>query len=477
MFTEYESQRHHADQTIKALKHSLSASTGTSVAEQPEHVLIDVGLQQEQAFRARTIWELMSVHQQLTTVASSFDWEKFKTQALAKMQTDLEIVQEMNKRLAEGREQKIYKPGNVFDGSNVTFSLSSNKLVSILTGSITEGEKTITFESAPFIVENYLDSLSVDNNLPNGYAFDYVPNQTTLLHDASSPTALGNSKGTCLKAALYTSLLVFRNEHTLSDLLRPQNPTWNTTTGGFDINESATVHLTPVPKGIETIEGFDRFTYRYSDDRAPQALAFVHSGYAFGGSRGEEHIYTKDLYPYGKPYAPQDCSSWLASLTGCASPFTTWTQLVLHRKQTGQSDPNNATSQDVLDFEAVCNTVKISDPQRDIRPGQILAFRTFDLSKDPEMKDAGNGGHTGLVLGFNSQGPTSTVRVLAYGRNMPKQEGFGIQDIPYDPTIPGSNKRFMFFSPTAKASEHAKARAPKAEELVHIEKNIAKLKV
>ena len=238
--------------------------------------------------------------------------------------------------------------------------------------------------------------------------------------------------------------------------------------GGFDIDESATVHLTPVPKGIETIEGFDRFTYHYSDERTPQALAFVHSGYAFGGSRGEEH-----LYPHGKPYVPQDCSSWLASLTGCASPFTTWTQLVLHRKHSGQSDPD-ATSQGVLDFEAVCNTVNVSDPQRDIRPGQIMAYRSFDLSKDPEMKGPGNGGHTGLVLGFHSQGAESRVRVLSYNRSMPNQEGFGVQDMAYH-TETGSNKRSMFFSPTAAAAAQAKALAPKAEVLAEMEAKIMRL--
>ncbi len=307
-------------------------------------------------------------------------------------------------------------------------------------------------------------------DLPVGYAVDYRADQPTLLYDASSPTALGNSKGTCLNTAMYTTLLTCRGEHTLADLLRPQTHAWQAV-GGFDINESATVHLTPLPKGIEAIEGFDRFTYHYSDERTPQALAFVHNGYAFGGPRGEEHLYTKNLYPYGKPYAPQDCSSWLASLTGCTSPFTTWTQLVLHRKHTGQSDPD-ATSQGVLDFEAVCNTVKVSDPQRDIRPGQIMAYRSFDLSKDPEMKGTGNGGHTGLVLGFNSQGQESTVPILSYSRSMPNQEGFGVQEIAYD-TESESNKRFMFFSPTAAAAAQAKALAPKAEDLADMEAKIS----
>ena len=377
----------------------------------------------------------------------------------------------MNRQLAEGRKQGIYKPGNVFDGYNVTFSLSSNKLEPILTGSITEGGKTSTFESAAFIVENYLDTL-LGGDLPVGYALDYRADQPTLLYDASSPTVLGNSKGTCLNAAMYTTLLSYRGEPTLADLLRPQTASWQAL-GGFDIDGSATVHLTPVPKGIESIEGFDRFTYRYSDERTPQALAFVHNGYAFGGPRGEEHLYTKNLYPYGKAYAPQDCSSWLASLTGCASPFTTWTQLVLHRKHTGQSDPD-ATSQGVLDFEAVCNTVKVSDPQRDIRPGQIMAFRSFDLSKDPEMKGAGNGGHTGLVLGFNSQRQKSTVTILSYSRSMPNQEGFGVQEIAYD-TESESNKRLMFFSPTAAAAAQAKALAPKAEDLAEMETKITRL--
>lgn len=472
MFTDYNAQRHSVDQTIEALKHSLSASANTSATDQPENVLLEVGLQQEQAFRARTIWELMFVQDQLRTTSYSLDVDKLKTRTLLKMQNDLEIVQEMNSRLAEGRKQGIYKAGNVFDGSNITFSLSSNKLDPILRGSITEGGKTSTFKSAPSIVENHLLDTLLGGDLPVAYNLDYVANQPSLLYDASSPTALGNSKGTCLKAALYTTLLTCRGEHTLADLLRPQTASWQAL-GGFNIDESATVHLTPVPKGIEMIAGFDRFTYRYSDERTPQALAFVHSGYAFGGSRGEEHIYPKNLYPHGKPYAPHDCSSWLASLTGCPSPFTTWTQLVLHRKQMGQPDPD-ANSQGVLDFEAVCSTVKISDPQRDIRPGQIMAYRSFDLSTDREMTGVGNGGHTGCVLDFISQGEESKVRILSYGRSMPGEEGCGVQDIVYPKS--GSNKHFMFFSPTAAAAAQAKAVAPKAEDLAEMEQQIMRLR-
>ena len=348
-------------------------------------------------------------------------------------------------------------------GEQLPFSLGSNKLEPILSDSITESGKTTTFESAPFIVENYLESL-LGGDLPVGYDLDYAANQPALLYDTSAPTALGNSKGTCLKAALYTALLTSRREYTLADLLRPQTPDWQAV-GGFDINESATVHLTPVPKGIEAIEGFDRFTYHYSDDRTPQALAFVHSGYAFGGSRGEEHLYTKKLYPYSKPYAPQDCSSWLASLTGCASPFTTWSQLVLHRKHSGQSDPD-ASSQGVLDFEAVCNTVNVSDPQRDIRPGQIMAYRSFDLSKDPEMTGPGNGGHTGLVLGFHSQGAESKVRVLSYNRSMPNQEGSGVQDIAYN-----TESRAQGLRPL----HRLRALAPKAKVLAEMEAKITRL--
>ncbi len=148
--------------------------------------MIGVGLQQEQDFRARSIWELMFIQNQLSTTSYNLDFE-VKTRTLAKIQDDLQIIQKMNQQLAEGRKQGIYKSGNVFDGSNITFSLSSNKLESVLTGSITEGGKTRTFESAPSIVENYLDTLLV-GDLPIGYNLDYAPEQPVLLYNASSPT-------------------------------------------------------------------------------------------------------------------------------------------------------------------------------------------------------------------------------------------------------------------------------------------------
>ena len=125
MFTDYNAQRHHVNQSIEVLKHSLSTSVGTNTADQPENVLLEVGLQQEKVFRARTIWELMFVHHQLSNAGYSLDVDELKTRTLLKMQNDLAIVQKMNSQLAEGRTQGIYKAGNVFDGYNITFSVTT----------------------------------------------------------------------------------------------------------------------------------------------------------------------------------------------------------------------------------------------------------------------------------------------------------------------------------------------------------------
>ena len=98
------------------------------------------------------------------------------------------------------------------------------------------------------------------------------------------------------------------------------------------------------------------------------------------------------------------------------------------------------------------DAVKVVDPQRDIQPGQIYCHRTFNLQTDPEMETSlGVSGHTGVVLGFISQGKDSQIVVQACSRDMPSVEGVGIQQFPLFPqprqkpdSTPMNNKVMLF---------------------------------
>ena len=113
-------------------------------------------------------------------------------------------------------------------------------------------------------------------------------------------------------------------------------------------------------------------------------------------------------------------------------------------------------------LDTLFDVAHIADPQRDIQPGQIYCHRTFNLKDDPNMETSlGAGGHTGVVLGFISQGKDSQIVVQAYGRDMPKVEGSGVQHFPLfpepwvKPDATPYNNKVMLFSTTGKVLDYA----------------------
>lgn len=371
---------------------------------------------QERNFRTRTKQELEALLAITKKLLEDQNFEKINKETLAKLQQDLDLINILNTGL---------QPFPV--GTEATWSLKSNKMQLAITG-------------AQSLMQKHFSDIA-EGSLPEGYALSHLNADITMLGD--NPSIYGNSKGTFLKTAALTLYLSCIQKNTLADVkLSSEN------TGSW-IDHTAMAHVTPLPVGLNLKsldERFERFTYSFSDELTPNGFAFVHSGYAFGGHRNEPR------YPRGKPLGPEDCSSWVSKISGCPYPFTTYDQLLQYRlrfNERGEMVPNWSSSALAKSMDEICEPLVIRDPQTQIQAGQLYCHRTF-AKTDRDLTSTGIGGHTGMVLGFNSQGRDSKVVILAYGREMPHIEGFGVQQFPYEPVPP--SRKIMLFSLRGRAA-------------------------
>lgn len=342
-----------------------------------------------------------------------------KKQWSEKLETDLQLIRRLNAAL-EGFPVGVDRA--------ISFPLSTNKVEAAILGAQE--------------LSDQLDCL-YDGRVPQGYSFTTRIWDVTVL-GTNSLTVYGSSKATFFATALFNLNIALKDFSKLQSLHFYDSSSRNW------IDRSALAHIVPVPqevwqKASGTNESlFDDFGYSYSDQQSPRGLLTIHCGYAFGGHRNHPR------YPNGKAYGPQDCSSFMAKLTRSPVAFTTADQLCHYRLVHGGEVPEPwKQGPEIGPLSELCDPLEVRDPQRDIRPGQILCVRRgFDTDQDPEMKKGfGRGGHTALVLGFQSRGSDSQVVTLAYNRDMPNFEGFGIQAVPLEE--PG--KKMMFFSPKGKA--------------------------
>lgn len=411
-------------------------------ALQSDNPLLQKALKQEQAFRARTEEELHDLLSSIWKLMSEQNPEQAKKAALERLATDLELITSLNKALEsyqpKDTQPKDYKAG---DETTCTYPLKFNKMALAIPGAQT-------------LITQHFEDIFCKGTLPKGFAYRSKPSDITIIGE--NPYSIyGNSKGTFLKTAAFSVHLNCTGTGRLQDInLRKLGKSW--------IHDSAMAHVTYLPQKLDLIKidpRFAKFTYFFSDDSIPQGLAYVHSGYTFGGQRD-----TSSCYQMGtKLYGPEDCSSWIAKLSGSPIQFSTIDQLYSYRLQTlkafnvslGIVPADYANTQTARVMEDLFEPVRIQDPQKDICPGQLYAHRSYDLTQDAPMQGPGSkGGHTGIVLDFISAGKESNLVVLAYARDMPKDEGFGIQQFPYAP----ENRKVMLFSTRAqKLSEKSNA--------------------
>lgn len=267
---------------------------------------------------------------------------------------------------------------------DIPFSVRTNKMDLIF-----EGTRGLFGDDETNIVK------LAEGKLPTGY-----DNNTEFLPVLNSGCFWGSSAVSFLSNAILATNFTLANTNIMS----------------LDLS-SAITHVAPLPKGLKLDSGC-RYSY-LSKDRGNYGFGFVHSGYAFGGFRYEE-----SLYPKGKTLGPEDCSSWVAKLTGCPYLFSTVDQMCTQRLLTKKGYVPEAWKSKSLCKDTVerFKSVEIED----IMPGDIHILRVFDKQKSID-ESIGRGGHTTLVLGKKDK---DTLLTLGFNRNMPNIEGFGLQEYP-----------------------------------------------
>ncbi len=249
---------------------------------------------------------------------------------------------------------------------------------------------------------------------------EIIEGTTALATDTNIAKILQGTLPTGYNNSIGTSLPILGNQEGFWETSKPTFTTtilevmYCTITGEEirDSATSATLHTFFLP------EKFDWTPVTPSlfidiDGESPE-LTVPHSGYSFGGDRLDD-----------KEFKPQDCTSFLEMTAqlpanGASTVDLYLTKRVLSKQGLVIIDEKwlpTAGGQMVKLFD-----VNTKTPQ----PGDMLACRKFNESK-PIDYSFGYGGHAGIYLGRDAE----TVVTLAYNRDMPHMEGFGIENRPY----------------------------------------------
>ena len=332
-----------------------------------------------------------------------------RERVIARLQTDLEISFAL---MASLREVKAHHEP-AFEDGQVTWSLKTNKLPLLLTGSVSFISEYFDDLVSGVLIDDYLKQLD----------------SVTILdpYDPVKKNYHGNSYASFLRVALY---LVLVESGVTAENLR--------------VDASAIFHTAPLPKGFDpevVHPEFEKFSWFYKDGKSPEQgeLFFVHSGYSYGATRGETRCAVSE-----KMTPPKDCSSWMQELLGIPV-MSTAHQLILYNTKFGGFIPDDWDLGDqMLSIEKSLDPIEIKYV-KDIRPGYIFTVRTFNLEQDPTMTETlGAGGHVGIVTAVNKS--RDTVTVMSYARDLPGWgfNGFGLKEFP---ALSQGNKKIFYFKP------------------------------
>ncbi len=419
---------------------------------------LKAAFQAEQDFRQaeeRELKKLITTVMRAMSGKTEAEVEALKKTIFEKFELDFALMQKLQ--------------GAIENNKEATISLQTNKLTftkKVKNGDVKEAAKDGIIKGSERFLHTYWDTLIRTWEMPQGYKLDTAPADITFLGE--NPVTLhGSSKATYVKNAFAVMHLAITGKDQLGQAtyLAPQSVShW--------LDGSALFHLTSIPSNIDLLaidNRFDRCSYTsdYNLQNKRKGLVFAHSGYAFGGQRGETDRYTQEIAKR-KINGPEDCSSWVARITGCRQTYATLHQMWHYENQSLKLF-NHKPWEDISDFttwlnvkaeglrtemEALYEPVIIRNPQQDIKAGQVYAYRGAE------------GGHTALVLGFKSDAGNSKIVGLSYGRDMPEVEGFGVQEFISPHLEMNKAKKTMLFSVSGQTVEAAKllSKSPNALE-------------
>lgn len=285
--------------------------------------------------------------------------------------TSIEAAIDIDVAIAESDNKAIEAFGKA---SIPSFPLRFNKAFEIATGVKNLFETgDISRLLAGEIVEGY-SNIPV---LPNIYA--------------NPELFYGTSKSTIYSAALISPLMILTQGSP-----EPFTP--------GSLKDSNIFHFTPMPAELSLAS-----RYCYRDEEGSANFGFSHSGYTFGGDRVQSNIYTS--YALENKFFPDDCSSWVANLTGSFSQYTTRDQKYFSGLEALPEGYKNDVAKAEIErlYEVVSSESAMA--------GDIVVFNA----------------HTGFLLGKDA----TTVTILSDNRDMPGIEGFCIQNRPAGDAVKG----------------------------------------
>jgi hypothetical protein len=308
--------------------------------------------------------------------------EALRKKAIAKLEFDLSLLQRLIKIL-----QEYNNPATPLSYPAKT---TPDKIVHAISGtSIIGGAKTLLNES------HFSEIFCQDGILANGFAY-HVPNKLYLQGFGNTHHLYGTCRANALTTAALTLNLICKGEIYLQNL---REPLW--------IDETALAYVTTFPPDLKLSvfdPNFENFTYRFSDKFTPNGFMFPTGGYVFGGRHVVEKRAQKNIF------SATDCSSWLQHLDGASSSYTTLDQINFHKAPS--SIPLLAPLYDPVP------KAMIQNPQR-IPAGLVYTYRTD------------KGGHTGVTIGFLSDGPKSGLAVISNSRDVLNNiDGHGVSVYP-----------------------------------------------
>lgn len=417
--------------------------------------LVKKAFEQEWLFRDATQKELLQLKKKLNKSIKKSQLTPLKAKALLlkKLKKDRDLIIALNVKLKDFPASENAET----DPNKATYALKLNKMLEIL-------KDSIEFINNHFYV--FTKSIKTNQELADYRIKTAKKDITVLANDGS--TIYGTSKGSIYKTVLINAELIYSGKDFLSEIkldaswlnqiiaflkkcLGIANKEW--------IDKTPNAQITPLPGNLDPhsvkIKGFDftQCSYYYTDTKTQKGLVYTHSGYAFGAYRND----IRYPYPPGKPFGPEDCSSWIGKLTLGVDELSTvdlWNRWKYQRE--GYTVPSGwESTPQAQSLITGLMPVEITDPITDVVPGLVWASRSFDTTIDPGKKGEGTGGHTVLtVTGVDNK---CEVKGMGYNREMPMMEGFGLYSFPI---LPEANKQIMFFKVVPKLDQYLEKTIP-----------------
>jgi hypothetical protein len=338
-------------------------------------------------YKARAYQHALCNEQNKILAENKILWDKQKQTI-----TDSTLIKSVKDKLANDLENIVSINTLIVNNDNLPLGIQYNKMQEVLSG---VNQLFINDEANIIKIANGI--------LPNDYNNNIGDNLPIL----RSQGYYGTSKTTFSSCAIWYVYFALNNVNI----------------NAIDIFNSTITHVIAIPSSVVIPPNY---SWHYTKNGI-NGFGFVHSGYSFGGSLDEE-----SLYPKGKTFEPQDCSSFVDLVTSVPVALDTSDELCIYRSYMGGFIPQPWKDSKQASLIPLYRPVQPTD----VQIGDIYFFREFNSDHLPATS-VGVGGHTTIVIDKTKE----QVITVGDDRDMPTLEGIGIANFHFT----GDSNRQVFF--------------------------------